>query len=117
MARGVSQRATSWGIVTAAEQMCIRDSNVTMQIDTVLYYQITDPKLFAYGVENPMNAIENLTATTLRNIIGELELEDVYKRQPPRAWPIGAPIVRMFSLGICGRPCPIMLPIPWRRCV
>ena len=46
-----------------------------MQIDTVLYYQITDPKLFAYGVENPMNAIENLTATTLRNIIGELELD------------------------------------------
>ena len=46
-----------------------------MQIDTVLYYQITDPKLFAYGVESPMNAIENLTATTLRNIIGELELD------------------------------------------
>ena len=46
-----------------------------MQIDTVLYFQITDPKLYAYGVENPMNAIENLTATTLRNIIGELELD------------------------------------------
>ena len=56
-------------------QPVITKDNVTMQIDTVLYYQITDPKLFAYGVENPMNAIENLTATTLRNIIGELELD------------------------------------------
>ena len=56
-------------------QPVITKDNVTMQIDTVLYYQITDPKLFAYGVENPMNAIENLTDTTLRNIIGELELD------------------------------------------
>ena len=56
-------------------QPVITKDNVTMQIDTVLYNQITDPKLFAYGVENPMNAIENLTATTLRNIIGELELD------------------------------------------
>ena len=56
-------------------QPVITKDNVTMQIDTVLYYQITDPKLFSYGVENPMNAIENLTATTLRNIIGELELD------------------------------------------
>ena len=56
-------------------QPVITKDNVTMQIDTVLYHQITDPKLFAYGVENPMNAIENLTATTLRNIIGELELD------------------------------------------
>ena len=56
-------------------QPVITKDNVTVQIDTVLYYQITDPKLFAYGVENPMNAIENLTATTLRNIIGELELD------------------------------------------
>lgn len=56
-------------------QPVITKDNVTMQIDTVLYYQITDPKLFAYGVENPINAIENLTATTLRNIIGELELD------------------------------------------
>ena len=47
-----------------------------MQIDTVVYYQITDPKLFAYGVERPMMAIENLTATTLRNIIGDLELDE-----------------------------------------
>ena len=56
-------------------QPVITKDNVTMQIDTVLYYQITDPKLFTYGVENPMNAIENLTATTLRNIIGDLELD------------------------------------------
>ena len=56
-------------------QPVITKDNVTMQIDTVLYYQITDPKLFAYGVENPMSAIENLTATTLRNIIGDLELD------------------------------------------
>ena len=56
-------------------QPVITKDNDTMQIDTVLYYQITDPKLYAYGVENPMNAIENLTATTLRNIIGELELD------------------------------------------
>ena len=56
-------------------QTVITKDNVTMQIDTVLYFQITDPKLYAYGVENPMNAIENLTATTLRNIIGELELD------------------------------------------
>ena len=56
-------------------QPVITKDNVTMQIDTVLYFQITDPKLYTYGVENPMNAIENLTATTLRNIIGELELD------------------------------------------
>ncbi len=56
-------------------QPVITKDNVTMQIDTVIYYQITDPKLFAYGVERPMMAIENLTATTLRNIIGDLELD------------------------------------------
>ena len=56
-------------------QPVITKDNVTIQIDTVLYFQITDPKMYAYGVENPMNAIENLTATTLRNIIGELELD------------------------------------------
>ena len=56
-------------------QPVITKDNVTMQIDTVIYFQITDPKLYTYGVENPMNAIENLTATTLRNIIGELELD------------------------------------------
>ena len=58
-----------------APQPVITRDNVTMQIDTVIYFQITDPKLYAYGVENPMSAIENLTATTLRNIIGELELD------------------------------------------
>ena len=56
-------------------QPVITKDNVTMQIDTVIYFQITDPKLYAYGVERPMNAIENLTATTLRNIIGEMELD------------------------------------------
>ena len=56
-------------------QPVITKDNVTMQIDTVVYYQITDAKLFTYGVSNPMSAIENLTATTLRNIIGELELD------------------------------------------
>ena len=56
-------------------QPVITKDNVTMQIDTVVYFQITDPKLYTYGVERPMNAIENLTATTLRNIIGEMELD------------------------------------------
>ena len=56
-------------------QPVITKDNVTMQIDTVLYYEITDPKLYTYGVENPLSAIENLTATTLRNIIGDLELD------------------------------------------
>lgn len=58
-----------------APQPVITKDNVTMQIDTVVYFQITDPKLYTYGIENPINAIENLTATTLRNIIGELELD------------------------------------------
>ena len=58
-----------------APQPVITKDNVTMQIDTVIYFQITDPKLYAYGVEHPMNAIENLTATTLRNIIGDMDLE------------------------------------------
>jgi len=56
-------------------QPVITKDNVTMQIDTVVYFQITDPKLYAYGVEHPMMAMENLTATTLRNIIGDLELD------------------------------------------
>ena len=56
-------------------QPVITKDNVTMRIDTVIFFQITDPKLYAYGVENPLMAIENLTATTLRNIIGELELD------------------------------------------
>ena len=58
-----------------APQPVITKDNVTMQIDTVVYFQITDPKLYTYGIEDPINAIENLTATTLRNIIGELELD------------------------------------------
>ena len=62
-------------VVDFAPQPVITKDNVTMQIDTVVYYQITDPKLYTYGVENPMSAIENLTATTLRNIICELELD------------------------------------------
>lgn len=70
------------GVVTLKElvkdfapQPVITKDNVTMQIDTVVYYQITDAKLYTYGVENPISAIENLTATTLRNLIGELELD------------------------------------------
>lgn len=63
-------------VIDFPPQPVITKDNVTMEIDTVIYFQITDPKLFAYGVENPMAAIENLTATTLRNIIGELELDE-----------------------------------------
>jgi regulator of protease activity HflC (stomatin/prohibitin superfamily) len=63
-------------VVDFAPQPVITKDNVTMRIDTVVYFQITDPKLFAYGVENPIMAIENLTATTLRNIIGDLELDE-----------------------------------------
>ena len=59
-----------------APQPVITEDNVTMQIDTVVYYSITDPKLYTYGVESPISAIENLTATTLRNIIGDLELDE-----------------------------------------
>ena len=63
-------------VVDFPPQPVITKDNVTMQIDTVVYFQITDPKLFAYGIESPMAAIENLTATTLRNIIGDLELDE-----------------------------------------
>jgi len=62
-------------VVDFAPQPVITKDNVTMRIDTVIFFQITDPKLFAYGVENPLMAIENLTATTLRNVIGEMELD------------------------------------------
>ena len=62
-------------VVDFAPQAVITKDNVTMQIDTVVFYQITDPKMFCYGVANPIMAIENLTATTLRNVIGELELD------------------------------------------
>ncbi|NLG88568.1 MAG: paraslipin [Clostridiaceae bacterium] len=63
-------------VLDFAPQPVITKDNVTMQIDTVVYFQITDPKLYTYGVERPMSAIENLTATTLRNIIGDLELDE-----------------------------------------
>lgn len=63
-------------VVDFDPQPVITKDNVTMQIDTIVYFQITDPKLFTYGVVRPINAIENLTATTLRNIIGELELDE-----------------------------------------
>ena len=62
-------------VVDFAPQPVITKDNVTMQIDSVVYFQITDPKLYTYGIENPMSAIENLTATTLRNLIGDLDLE------------------------------------------
>ena len=62
-------------VVDFPPQPVITKDNVTMQIDTVIYFQITDPKMYTYGVEHPLTAIENLTATTLRNIIGELELD------------------------------------------
>lgn len=63
-------------VIDFPPQPVITKDNVTMEIDTVVYFQITDPKLYTYGVEHPMDAIENLTATTLRNIIGELELDE-----------------------------------------
>ncbi|MBO5369234.1 MAG: SPFH/Band 7/PHB domain protein [Clostridia bacterium] len=63
-------------VVDFEPQPVITKDNVTMQIDTVIFYQITDPKLFVYGVDRPLSAIENLTATTLRNIIGDLELDE-----------------------------------------
>ena len=62
-------------VVDFPPQPVITKDNVTMQIDTVIYFQITDPKLYAYGVENPMSAIENLSVTTMRNIIGDMDLE------------------------------------------
>ena len=63
-------------VVDFAPQPVITKDNVTMRIDTVVFFQITDPKLFVYGVDNPIMAIENLTATTLRNIIGDMELDE-----------------------------------------
>ena len=63
-------------VIDFPPQPVITEDNVTMQIDTVVFFQITDPKLFTYGVENPLMAIENLTATTLRNIIGDMELDE-----------------------------------------
>ena len=73
----VSKRVTlKEQVLDFTPQPVITKDNVTMQIDTIVYLQITDPKLYTYGVEHPMNAIENLTATTLRNIIGDLELDE-----------------------------------------
>ncbi len=73
----ISNRVTLKEIVRDfAPQPVITKDNVTMQIDTVVYFQITDPKMYTYGVERPLSAIENLTATTLRNIIGDLELDE-----------------------------------------
>lgn len=63
-------------VIDFPPQPVITKDNVTIQIDTVVYFQVTDPKLFTYGVENPINAIENITATTLRNIVGDLELDE-----------------------------------------
>ncbi len=74
--RLVSNVSLKEQVIDFAPQPVITKDNVTMQIDTVVYFQITDPKLFTYGVERPLNAIENLTATTLRNIIGDLELDE-----------------------------------------
>ena len=73
--RGVKKVSLKEQVADFDPQPVITKDNVTMQIDTVIYFQITDPKLYTYGVEYPMSAIENLTATTLRNIIGELELD------------------------------------------
>ena len=72
VARRVNLKET---VIDLLPQPVKTKDNVTMEIDTVVYYQITEPKLYAYGVENPMSAVENLTATTLRNIIGELDLD------------------------------------------
>ena len=73
---GYWNETPKWAFSRADKEMWkIHDDFITIEIDTVIYFQITDPKLYAYGVENPMAAIENLTATTLRNIIGELELD------------------------------------------
>ena len=74
--RAVNKISLKERVADFPPQPVITKDNVTMQIDTVVYFQITDPKLFTYGVERPLNAIENLTATTLRNIIGDLELDE-----------------------------------------
>ena len=75
VARIVKKVSLKEQVADFAPQPVITRDNVTMHIDTVVFFQITDPKLYAYGVENPMSAIENLTATTLRNIIGDMELD------------------------------------------
>ena len=95
-------------VVDFPPQPVITKDNVTMQIDTVVYFQITDPKLFTYGVENPIMAIENLTATTLRNIIGDLELDETLTSRET----INTKNARVFgcrdrSMGNQGKPCGI----------
>lgn len=86
-------------------QPVITKDNVTMMIDTVVFYYITDPKLYAYGVERPLQAIENLTATTLRNIIGDLELDETLtSRETINAKMAGIPGYRHGSLGYQGHP-------------
>ena len=86
-------------------QPVITKDNVTMQIDTVVYFQITDPKMYTYGVENPLNAIENLTATTLRNLIGDLELDqtltsrDIINSKCVQSW------MRQQPVGYQNKPC------------
>ena len=87
-------------VVDFPPQPVITKDNVTMQIDTVVYFQITDPKLYAYGVENPIMAIENLTATTLRNIIGDLELDETLTSRETINTRCGN-----RSMGHQGKPC------------
>jgi regulator of protease activity HflC (stomatin/prohibitin superfamily) len=86
-------------------QPVITKDNVTMRIDTVVFYQITDPKLFTYGVENPMMAIENLTATTLRNIIGDLELDQTLTSRETINTKMRAQLDRDRPLGHQGKSC------------
>lgn len=80
-------------------QPVITKDNVTIQVDTVLFFQITDPKLYAYGVEHPMAAIENLTATTLRNLIGDLELDQSLTSRDIINAKIGSSWTRPLTLG------------------
>ena len=94
-------------VVDFAPQPVITKDNVTMRIDTVVFFQITDPKLFSYGVENPIMAIENLTATTLRNIIGDLELDrdtDIQRNRFNTKMRASLDIVNR-SVGYQGKPC------------
>ena len=93
-------------VVDFAPQPVITKDNVTMKIDTVVFFQITDPKLFAYGVENPIMAIENLTATTLRNIIGDLELDQTLTSRETINTKMRAALdIATDPWGIKGKPC------------
>ena len=85
-------------------QPVITKDNVTMQIDTVVYYQITDPKLYTYGIEQPILAIENLSATTLRNLIGDLELDQCLTRSSTRPPTPGASRSTAWSSRTFSRP-------------